>query len=220
MTVTTAHVQSSWHSLIPSNADSLNSDLRRLSDSRSCDSILDNSLFDILHLLLTGHSTGTVLASKWSFSQVKVTLRLTVSQSLSLGVEPHLGLMTRYLLLFDSYGLVFMGRPLWREDGSVFCVCCWPLPAQSFSGPRPMGLATIFYCFRFETFLFVASYDSQGHGDWLFSTELFFITTLHGPFRKHSLSVAGKACLQRRCITTEVIRLLLAYSLQRECVVA
>jgi hypothetical protein len=34
--------------------------------------------------------------------KVKVTLRLTVSQSVSLGVEPHLGRMTRYLLLFDS----------------------------------------------------------------------------------------------------------------------
>jgi hypothetical protein len=31
--------------------------------------------------------------------KVKVTLRLTVSQSASLRVEPHLGLMTRYLLL-------------------------------------------------------------------------------------------------------------------------
>jgi hypothetical protein len=39
--------------------------------------------------------------------KVKVTLRLTVSQSVSLGVEPHLGLMTRYLVLFNSYGLVF-----------------------------------------------------------------------------------------------------------------
>jgi hypothetical protein len=39
--------------------------------------------------------------------KVKVTLRLTVSQSVSLGVELHLGLMTIYLLLFDSYGLVF-----------------------------------------------------------------------------------------------------------------
>jgi hypothetical protein len=37
--------------------------------------------------------------------KVKVTLRLTVGQSVSLGLEPHLGLMTRYLLLFDSYGL-------------------------------------------------------------------------------------------------------------------
>jgi hypothetical protein len=44
--------------------------------------------------------------------KVKVTLRLTVGQSVSLGVEPRLGLMTRYLLLFDSYGLGFVGRPL------------------------------------------------------------------------------------------------------------
>jgi hypothetical protein len=46
-----------------------------------------------------------------------------------------------------------------------------------------------------------------------FSTELFFITTLHGPRRKHSLSVVGKACLQCCCIATEVIQLLLACSL-------
>jgi hypothetical protein len=58
-------------------------------------------------------------------------------RSVSLGVEPHLGLMTRYLLLFDNYGLVFVGRPLWREDGSVFYICCWPSPAWSFSGPIP-----------------------------------------------------------------------------------
>jgi hypothetical protein len=44
--------------------------------------------------------------------QVKVTLRLTVSQSASFGVEPHLGLMNRYLLPFDSYGIVFVGRLL------------------------------------------------------------------------------------------------------------
>jgi hypothetical protein len=39
-----------------------------------------------------------------------------------------------------------------------------PLPAQSFSGPSPLGLETIFYCLTFETSLFVSSYDSQGHG--------------------------------------------------------
>jgi hypothetical protein len=41
--------------------------------------------------------------------------------------------------------------------------CCWPSPAQSFSGPSPVGLAITFYCLRFETSLFVASYDSQGY---------------------------------------------------------
>jgi hypothetical protein len=42
--------------------------------------------------------------------------------------------------------------------------------------------------------------------------------TWHGPRRKYSLSIVGKACLQCRCIATEVTRLLLAYSLPRECV--
>jgi hypothetical protein len=102
--------------------------------------------------------------SQLPLSQVKVTLRLTVSQWVSLGIEPHLGPMTRYLFLSDSYVLVSVGRPLWREDGSVFCTCPWPLPAQPFSGPSLLGLATVFYCLRFETSHFVASYDLRGHG--------------------------------------------------------
>jgi hypothetical protein len=60
--------------------------------------------------------------------------------------------------------------------------------------------ATIFYCLRFETSLFVASYDSQGHGGgirprlhtgmklvWICA---FLITSRrHGPLRKHSVSI-------------------------------
>jgi hypothetical protein len=76
----------------------------------------------------------------------------------------HLGLTTRSWLLSDSWGFVGLGRPLWREDGSAVCNCYWPSPAQSFSGPSPVGLVATFYCLRFETSLFVASYDSQGHG--------------------------------------------------------
>jgi hypothetical protein len=37
-----------------------------------------------------------------------------------------------------------------------------------------------------------------------FSTELFCITTLHGPRRKHCLSIVGKVCLKRRCIARNV----------------
>jgi hypothetical protein len=47
---------------------------------------------------------------------------------------------------------------------------------------------------------------------------ILFLTTLHGPHRKHSLSIVGKACLQHRFIATEVIRLLLAYLLPQACV--
>jgi hypothetical protein len=62
----------------------------------------------------------------WTVVKVKVTLRLTVNQSVNLGIEPHLGPTTRYLFLSESYVLVSVGRPLWREDGSVFCICRWP----------------------------------------------------------------------------------------------
>jgi hypothetical protein len=44
-----------------------------------------------------------------------------------------------------------MGRPLWRDYGSVVYNCCWPSPAKSFSGPSPAGLIIIFYWFRFES---------------------------------------------------------------------
>jgi hypothetical protein len=50
----------------------------------------------------------------------------------------------------------------------------------------------------------------------LFLTELFFITTLHGPCRKHNLSIVTKARLQRRSTAMEVTLLLLAYSLPWE----
>jgi hypothetical protein len=42
-------------------------------------------------------------------------------QSVCLGVEPRPGLMTRYLFSLESYRPVHMGRPLWREVGSVIC---------------------------------------------------------------------------------------------------
>jgi hypothetical protein len=93
--------------------------------------------------------------------KVKVTLRLTISQSVS---KSWCRAPTRYLLLYNSYGLDFVGHLLWREDGSVFCMCCWPLPAQAFSGPSPLGLETIFYCLTFETSIFVTSYELQSHG--------------------------------------------------------
>jgi hypothetical protein len=136
--------------------------------------------------------------------------------------------MTRYLLLFDSYGLVFLvGRSLWREDGSAFCLCCWPLPEQSFLGPSPSLLATIFYCLKFETSLSVTSYDSQGHGGGIRphlhtgtrlaeqSSSLLPATSQHGqlawlllksryiasaPTTQKTTYIVVKECLPQRCI--------------------
>jgi xanthosine utilization system XapX-like protein len=60
----------------------------------------------------------------WRLSQVKVrvALRPTVSRPVSLGVKPHLGPKIRFLLLSDSCSFVDVGRPFWREDGSVICL--------------------------------------------------------------------------------------------------
>jgi hypothetical protein len=89
--------------------------------------------------------------------------RRSAGQSI-LEQSTRLGLTTRSWLLSDSCGVVDLGCPLWREDGSAVCNCYWSSPAQSFSGPSPLGLVAIFYSLGFETSLFVASYDSQGHG--------------------------------------------------------
>jgi hypothetical protein len=40
--------------------------------------------------------------------------------------------------------------------------CCCPSPAQSFLGPSPFGLVTIFNCLRIETSRFVALFISTG----------------------------------------------------------
>jgi hypothetical protein len=53
--------------------------------------------------------------------KVKVTLRLTVSQPLCLSVEPNLGILTRDFFFFKFTVLSYLGRPLWREVGSVMC---------------------------------------------------------------------------------------------------
>jgi hypothetical protein len=64
--------------------------------------------------------------------------------SLSWNKAPIWGLRPDLYYLCDSCGLVLVGRPLWREDGSVVCNCYWSLPAQSFLGPSPIGLVAIF----------------------------------------------------------------------------
>jgi hypothetical protein len=51
---------------------------------------------------------------------------------------------------------------------------------------------------------FVVIYEAGWRlGTWLF-TERPQLNSLHGPCRKHSLSIVLKACLQSRCISTEV----------------
>jgi hypothetical protein len=54
-----------------------------------------------------------------------------------------------FLISFRHLRFLDVGRPLWREVGSVVFNCCWALPAQSFSGLSPAELITISYCLNF-----------------------------------------------------------------------
>jgi hypothetical protein len=80
--------------------------------------------------------------------------------SLSWSKAPIWGLRPDLYYMYDNYGLVLVGGALSDERSGLSFVYA----AQSFSGPSPLGLETIFYCLTFETSLFVASYDSQVHG--------------------------------------------------------
>jgi hypothetical protein len=103
-----------------------------------------------------------------------------------------------------------VGRPVWREDVSVFCICYWHSPVQSFLGPSPFGLETIFYCLRFETsfrrLLWLAG------SRWRYSNPppLNFIPSIthwHGPLREHRSSLSN-CCLLRNCYLAADVALL------------
>jgi hypothetical protein len=95
------------------------------------------------------------LSYEWIIQSLSLMLGSTVSRPVSLGIKHPSEAYDQILLLSDSCGFVDMGRSLWREDGSVVHNCCWPSPAQSFSGPSSFWLATIFYCLRFEISLWI-----------------------------------------------------------------
>jgi hypothetical protein len=86
-------------------------------------------------------------------------LRPTVSRPIYLGIRhPFAAYDLIFIIVTHLRVLLMWGSLSDERTGLSFTIS---------AGPRqrsPVGLATIFYCLRFETSSFVASYDSQGHG--------------------------------------------------------
>jgi hypothetical protein len=75
-------------------------------------------LMEMLNQLLTSHSYTSQLTQL----KVKVTLRLTVSQSVNLGAYDQ-------IFITLTVTVLFCGAPSLTKHRSAFCICCWPSPA-------------------------------------------------------------------------------------------
>jgi hypothetical protein len=150
-------------------------------------------------------SPGTPVTA-WAMAQqteltkvkVKVILRPMVNWPVCPGIRPPSGTCNQFRFVFRVF---IVGCPLWWEDRSVISSskCYWALPALSLSSPSLTVIETISYCLISESSLFVASYDSQGHGVSILTTSTWVMNSpinwpvsisLHRPCRKHCSSVA------------------------------
>jgi hypothetical protein len=61
-------------------------------------------------------------------------------------------------------GLLIWGALSNERTDLQFAIATGPRQRSYFRVRSPVGFVAIFYCLRFETSFFVASYDSQGHG--------------------------------------------------------
>jgi hypothetical protein len=84
-------------------------------------SLLTTAALNWVELSLSTSSSWYRTPHSSSQLKVKVMLRQTVSQSICRGVKFTLEPVTRYYILSESCCVVSVGRPLWREVGSVSC---------------------------------------------------------------------------------------------------
>jgi hypothetical protein len=88
----------------------------------------------------------------------------TVSRSVYLGTKHPSGAYDQILIVVRQLRVCWCGA-LFPTRGRVCLLqLLLVLASTVILWSESRGIATIFYCLRFETSLFVASYDSQGYG--------------------------------------------------------
>jgi hypothetical protein len=121
------------------NIFSLNSEKLQSLQSSNSDTrnhILLSQIWDFLFVASydsQGHGGGIRPRLHTGYSPNRLSLSLilrpTVSRPLYLGIKHPSGAYDQIFICLWQLRPCFCGRPLWREDGSDFCIRCWHSPA-------------------------------------------------------------------------------------------
>jgi hypothetical protein len=92
-------------------------------------------------------------------------LQMTASRPVYLGIKHSSGTYDQISISLWQLRSCFCGAPSLTRGRVCLLYLLLVLASVVFLlGPSPFGFVTIFYSLIFETSLFVASYDTQGHG--------------------------------------------------------
>jgi hypothetical protein len=157
------------------------------------------------------------------FFKVKVSLRLMVSQSVSLGVEPHLQLMTTYLLLWQLWSCS-SGAPSLTRGRVCLLYMLLTLVSIVFLGSKSLGtrnhiLQSQIWDFPFCCLLWLAgswwrySNTPQLYSLWLLCTDRVENTVSNSTSIVACVSFGVGTCLPSRCLEMALAYLLITQSL-------
>jgi hypothetical protein len=108
--------------------------------------------------------------------------------------------MTKYLLFFDSYGLAFVGRPLWWEGGCAVSNIS-TVTLRVVRGDKKRS-------FKFETVK--DGHESQGTWTrerlrWRGTAAYYYVTTPLSHYNSSARTPRETLWLQLRCLTTNIV---------------
>jgi hypothetical protein len=129
------------------------------------------------------------------------------SASLSWNKAPIWGLRPDFHCCQTVMGLLMWGALSDERSGLFIFTTVLVSPVQSFSGPSPVGLTTIFYCLRIEASLSVASYDSQGYSESIrprlhtgvLPANQLLVLSVPGEVRRQKTMSHISSVIQRKC---------------------
>jgi hypothetical protein len=125
-------------------------------------------------------------ASTWDWVSLSLILRPTVSWPVCLGIKHQSRTYDQIFVTVRQLRVCWCGAFSLTRGRVCRLQCCWPSPEQSFSGPSPRGTSDDILLSQIQDFPFRRLLRLAGLR-WRYWTP--FITSRHGPHRKHRSSL-------------------------------